>query len=138
LKSIRFLDPELKARLCRVKELKEYIDKKESKTDPSVKDDHFFSFSKLTNLGIFRFYAESYLKLHPDVDNRQTIVMRHRPFEGDGLHIQLYLFTKHNQFVEYENVQSEIIEHLLAIMGEFGLKVFQQPTGDDLQTLSIK
>ena len=55
--------------------------------------------------------------------------MRHRAPEGNGLPLQVYVFTKDNQIVPYENLQSEIFEHLLAIMNEFGLKVFQQPTG---------
>src|SRR5450759_1775154 len=88
--------------------------------------------------GIFRFYAETYLRQHPQVDSTQTIIMRHRPFEGNGLPLQLYLFTKNNQFTPFENMQSGIFEHLLAIMNEFGLKVFQQPSGDDLQTISKK
>jgi miniconductance mechanosensitive channel len=143
MKSIRFLDKELKDRLCRVPALKEFIESKEKKSDLSGKDlsyleTPFFNSSQITNLGIFRFYAESYLKQHPYVDTKQAIIMRHRPFEGEGLHLQLYFFTKNNQFIPYENLQSEIVEHLLAIMNEFGLKVFQQPTGDNLQTLSKK
>jgi miniconductance mechanosensitive channel len=61
--------------------------------------------------------------------------MRHRHHEGDGLHLQLNLFAKNTEFLTYENLQSEIVEHLLAIMSEFGLKVFQQPTGEDLITV---
>ena len=79
-----------------------------------------------------------HLKQHPQVESKQTVIMRHRPIEGNGLPMEVSLFTKSNQFVPYENIQSEIFEHLLAILSEFGLKVFQQPTGDDLQTLSIK
>jgi miniconductance mechanosensitive channel len=143
MKSIRFLDKDLRDRLCRIPVLKEFIESKETRTvlpgkvsDPQ--DTPFFNSYQITNLGIFRFYAETYLKNHPDVDTRQTVIMRHRHFEGNGLNLQLYLFTKNNQFVPYENIQSEIVEHLLAIMNEFGLKIFQQPTGEDLQTLSIK
>src|SRR5512133_862843 len=143
MKSIRFLDPDLRDRLCRIPVLKEFIESKETRTVPPGKvsdplDTPFFNSYQITNLGIFRFYAETYLKNHPDVDTRQTVIMRHRHFEGNGLNLQLYLFTKNNQFVPYENIQSEIVEHLLAIMNEFGLKIFQQPTGEDLQTLSIK
>jgi miniconductance mechanosensitive channel len=143
MKSIRFLDQELKDRLSRIPVLKEFIDSHEIKAGfsgevPDPMDAPFFNTSQITNLGIFRFYAETYLTKHPDVDSRQTIIMRHRHFEGNGLNLQLYLFTRNNQFVPYENIQSEIVEHLLAIMNEFGLKIFQQPTGDDLQTLSIK
>ena len=143
MKSVRFLDKALKDRLCRVPALKDYIDSKESKadlpgTDSENSDTSFFNPDRLTNLGIFRFYSETYLKQHPYVDKSQTILLRHRPFEGDGLHLQLYLFAKNTQFVTYENLQSELVEHLLAIMNEFGLKVFQQPTGEDMQTILLK
>jgi miniconductance mechanosensitive channel len=143
LKSVKFLDKELIEKLCRVSELKELIESKERKNNSSGEDFNpmmtpFFNSSPLTNLGVFRFYAETYLKRHPGVDKDQTIIMRHRPFEGDGLHLQLYLFTKKTEFVQYENLQSEIVEHLLAIMNEFGLKIFQQPTGDDLKILTQK
>jgi len=143
MKSVRFLDKALKERLCRVPVLKDFIDSRGSKadlpgTDNENSDTSFFNSDRLTNLGIFRFYSETYLKQHPHVDTSQTILMRHRPFEGDGLHLQLYLFAKNTQFVTYENLQSELVEHLLAIMNEFGLKVFQQPTGEDMQTILLK
>jgi miniconductance mechanosensitive channel len=143
MKSVKFLDKPLKERLCRVPVLKDFIDSKESKTDlPGTDKENsetsFFNSDRLTNLGIFRFYSETYLKQHPYVDISQTILLRHRPFEGDGLHLQLYLFAKNTQFVTYENLQSELVEHLLAIMNEFGLKVFQQPTGEDMQTILLK
>jgi len=143
VKSIKFLDKELKENLCRDPQLKEYIESSVKKSDVNGKDldnigSPFFNFSQSTNLGIFRFYAETYLKQHPDVDKSQTIILRHKPFEGNGLPLQLYLFTKKNQFVPYENIQSEIFEHLFAILKEFGLIVFQQPTGEDLQPLAKK
>lgn len=143
MKSVRFLDKELKERLCGVPVLKDFIESREGKTDSPGNDNtnsgkSFFNTEKLTNLGIFRYYSETYLRQHPNVDTSQTILMRHRPFEGDGLHLQLYLFAKNTQFITYENLQSELVEHLLAIMNEFGLKVFQQPTGEDMQTLLLK
>jgi len=143
MKSVRFLDKELKDRLCKVAALKELIESKEGESilPDKVSDSMeapFFNSSHFTNLGIFRFYVEAYLKQHPGVDTGQAIIMRHRAFEGNGLHLQLNLFTKSIEFISYENLQSEIVEHLLAIMKEFGLKIFQQPTGDDLQMLSKK
>jgi miniconductance mechanosensitive channel len=141
LKSVRFLDKELKERLCRVPELKEFIESNDRKKDPSGRDftsmeAPFFNSSQITNLGIFRFYTEVYLKQNEYVDTTQTVIMKHQPFEGNGLQLQLNLFTKNTLFIPYENLQSEIIEHLLSIMNEFGLKAFQQPTGEDLQTLT--
>ena len=140
LKSVRFLNKELKDKLCRVPALKDFIESKEIKSDLSGKDfdtteSPFFNSSQITNLGIFRFYTEAYLRQLPNVDRSQAIIMRQLPFEGNGLPLQLNLFTKNTEFISYENLQSEIVEHLLAIMNEFGLKAFQQPTGDELQTL---
>ena len=139
-KSIRFLDSGLKERLSMVPELKEFIestvknDVTEYSDSPGLQGSPFFNSSRITNLGIFRCYAELYLKKHPSVDPRQAVIMRHRPYEGNGIHVQLCLFAKDTQFVPYENFQSEMMEHLLAIMNEFELKVFQQPSGEDLKT----
>lgn len=139
-KSIRFLDSGLKERLSIVPELKEFIestvknDVTEYSDSPGIQGSPFFNSSRITNLGIFRCYAELYLKKHSSVDPRQAVIMRHRPYEGNGIHVQLYLFAKDTQFVPYENFQSEMMEHLLAIMNEFELKVFQQPSGEDLKT----
>ena len=140
LQSVRFLDKELKDKLYRVPALKDFIESKEIKSDLSGKDfdtteSPFFNSSQITNLGIFRFYTEAYLRQLPNVDRSQAIIMRQLPFEGNGLPLQLNLFTKNTEFISYENLQSEIVEHLLAIMNEFGLKAFQQPSGDELQTL---
>lgn len=144
MKSIRFLDAGLKSKLSRIDVLKEYLDnlnKNKPETISSASDDsgaYFFSASQITNLGIFRYYAEAYLKQHPMIDNTQTVIVRHRAPQGIGLPLQVYVFTKNYQFIPYENLQSEIFEHLLAILNEFGLKVFQQPTGEDLLSLSEK
>ena len=143
LKSIRFLDDELKTRLCRVAALKEFIESAEGRNANSDKDFDlneapFFSSAQITNLGIFRFYAEAYLKQHKYVDKGQIIIVRHLPFNGNGLPLQINMFTKNTGFITYENLQSEIVEHLLAIMNEFGLKVFQQPTDDELQPIAKK
>jgi miniconductance mechanosensitive channel len=139
MKSIRFLDSELKMKLCSIPLLKEYIESAETKGENNgsgEKDTLFFNASKLTNLGVFRYYAEVFVRQHPSIDKNQPFVVRHRPPEGNGLPLQIYGFSLNNQMVPYENIQSEIFEHLLAIMNEFGLKVFQQPTGEDLLELS--
>jgi miniconductance mechanosensitive channel len=141
IKSIRFLDMELRERLYRVPVLKEYIELSEKQTNISTDrltdtEAPFFFTSKLTNLGVFRYYMEICLKKHPMVDTGQTVILRHRDAEGNGLPLQVYLFTRNNQFISYENLQSEIFEHMMAIMNEFGLRAFQNPTGDDLLSLS--
>jgi len=143
MRSIRFLDKEMKEKFCRIEMLKEYINTVDNQINLSVigldnSESPVFSSSGLTNLGLFRFYAEAYLRKHPFIDPEQALILRHRAPEGNGLPLQVYLFTRNNTFTPYENIQSEIFEYLIATMNEFGLKVFQHPTGDDVLSLSNK
>jgi miniconductance mechanosensitive channel len=142
MKSIKFPDKELKDKLSRIALIHEYMEsiEKQSKNSygSSNPESPFFNSLQLTNLGIFRFYAEAYLRQHPMIDPKQTTIVRHRSPEGNGLPLQVVVFTNNSQMTPYENVQSEIFEHLLAILNEFELKVFQHPTGDDLLSLSKK
>ena len=142
MRSIMFMDAVMKEKFSKYPVLKDYIEHMEKSIPPvPVQTDAqspLFNPSKLTNLGLFRFYVETYLKNHPQIDTRESLIIRHRDPEGNGLPLQVYVFTKTNLMTPYENIQSEILEHILAILGEFGLKVYQQPTGDDLLKLSIK
>ena len=141
MRTIRFLDSELKRKFSVHPVLKEYIEKVEKNgttQNPTNSESPFFNSSRLTNLGLFRFYAETYLKQLPFIDPKEPVILRHRDPVGNGLPLQVYVFTKNSQMTPYENIQSDIFEHILAIIGEFGLKVYQQPTGDDLLSLSNK
>lgn len=123
MKSIRFAGDDL---LDKVSGMHGFEELSGSKKNPL-----YFNSGKITNLGIFRMYAEAYLKSHPLIDKKQTVILRHRTPEAHGLPLQVYAFTSRTDFMTYENVQSEIFEHLLAILEEFGLRVFQHPSGDD-------
>ena len=138
MKSIRFVDDELKQRLSAIPELKSMIDKADmlmQKNRDKTADDVFFNYWKLTNLGVFRYYAEEYLRNHPLIDKNQTIILRHRDPEGNGLPLQVYAFANNISITPYENIQSEIFEHLFAIIGEFDLKIYQ-PTGEEILELT--
>ena len=141
IRSIHFLTGEIEEKLCRNSIMKEFINShgqrgKNSTTGDDESDDPLFDQSRFTNLAVFRYYAEQYLRQHPLIDNGQTVMLRHRQPESQGLPLQVYAFTKNSLFVPYENIQSEIFEHLLAVIGEFGLRVFQEPSGKDFQTLA--
>jgi miniconductance mechanosensitive channel len=143
MKSIRFLDGQLKEKLCRIPVLKEYIGSSDvqhklAETGFDDPDSPLLNSFGLTNLGAFRFYAQALLKKNPFIDPDQSVIIRHRTPDGNGLPIQVVLYTMNNQFVSYENLQSEIFEQLIALMDVFGLKVFQQPTGEDFINLSGK
>jgi miniconductance mechanosensitive channel len=137
MKSIRFPESELIAKFKEIPLLEEFIESFEKgKNITSTEKNEGYSDNyrsgQLTNLGIFRYYAETYLKRHPFIAANQTLILRHREPKGLGLPLQVIAFTSKIDFVTYENVQSEIFEHLLAIMNEFDLRVFQHVTGNDL------
>ncbi len=137
MRSIKFIDDSLRTKLSGTPLLKDYIIAREGEPQSDNSETRpFFNIRRLTNLGLFRYYAEQYLANHPQIDKKNTILVRHRSPAGNGIPVQVYAYTTDNAFVPHENIQSEVFEHLLAIMKEFELKVYQQPTGDDILELS--
>ncbi len=92
----------------------------------------------LTNIGTFREYTRRYLLQHEELRSDMLMLVRQMPPTPSGLPLQVYVFTKTTAWVEYERVQSDIFDHLLAAIGYFGLRVFQNPGGHDLKGLSEK
>lgn len=90
---------------------------------------------RVTNIGTFRAYVEDYLCNHPGVHRGMTIMVRQLPPHPEGLPLEIYCFTDTTVWAAYERIQSDIFDHLLAILPEFGLRVFQSPTGEDLRFL---
>lgn len=141
MKSIRFADKKILDKIEEYSLLNDHFERisKDGSIIAREKDskkNSYFSSGKLTNLGIFRMYAEAYLRDHPVIDKAQSIIVRHRTSEGYGMPLQVYAFTNRTDWRTYENVQSEIFEHLLSVLDDFDLKVFQQPGGNDLLTLA--
>jgi len=137
MRSIRFMDDKLKTRLIKIPFLKEYIESLERSENNNNENDPFLSYNRLTNLGLFRFYAETWLSRHPKITNEQSIILRHRIPGENGLPLEIYVFSRDKTFTGYEKLQNEIFEHLISIMNEFDLKVFQYPTGDDILEFSL-
>lgn len=137
IKSIRFMDEDLRRKLSRYESLKDFIGKFEKNGSGSGIRDPFFNYALVTNLGMFRHYAETYLRNHPLIDKGQAVILRHRSTDGNGLPLQVYFFTTGYQMVPFENLQSEIFEHLIAVLHEFGLSLFQNPTGYDVFASSL-
>lgn len=88
---------------------------------------------RLTNVGSFRAYAEAYLRAHPKVHQGMTLLVRQLPPGPQGLPIEIYCFTSTTAWSGYEGIQADIFDHLLAIAPEFGLRVFQEPSGGDIR-----
>jgi miniconductance mechanosensitive channel len=91
----------------------------------------------LTNIGTFRRYVIEYLKKNPNARQDMTMLVRQLEPTETGLPIQIYFFANTTVWGEYEGIQSDVFDHLLAIAPEFGLKIFQQPSGNDFRGLKI-
>ncbi len=90
---------------------------------------------RLTNVGTFRAYTLAYLRGHPKINPDMTLLVRQNPPGPQGLPIEIYCFTKSTDWVAYEDAQSDIFDHLLSILPEFGLRLFQNPAGSDVARL---
>lgn len=139
--TIRFLDEEEVEQLGRFRVLRDYLARKREEiaqwnaselggeSDP-------VNARRITNIGTLRAYIIGYLKSHPKISDRFTLLVRQNPPGPHGLPIEIYCFTATTDWGEYEAIQADIFDHLLAILPEFGLRVFQEPSGADLRALS--
>ena len=90
---------------------------------------------RMTNVGTFRAYAFNYLKNHPRIHAGMTLIVRQLAPGPEGLPLEIYCFTNTTEWAVYEDIQSDIFDHLLAIVPEFGLRLYQKPAGSDLANL---
>jgi miniconductance mechanosensitive channel len=88
---------------------------------------------RLTNIGTFRAYVELYLNQHPNISKQQSLIVRQLQPTEKGLPLEIYAFSNQIAWKDYEAIQSDIFDHLIAILPEFGLKVYQAPSGYDMQ-----
>ncbi|NNH77836.1 mechanosensitive ion channel [Acinetobacter sp. ANC 5380] len=91
---------------------------------------------RLTNLGTFRAYIEFYLQQHPGISKHHSLMVRQLQPTSEGLPLEIYAFTNTTVWKDYEAIQSDIFDHLIAIIPEFGLKVYQAPSGADFKQFS--
>ena len=104
----------------------------------NIKDEDFISGRHQTNVGIFRKYLEVYLHQHPKVHQEMTFLVRQLQPTGKGLPIEIYVFSKDQEWAKYEAIQADIFDHVLAVVPEFELRVFQEVSGRDLSNLVAK
>jgi len=136
MNSIKFLSDENINKYKKITYLKDYIEEKEkeiaefnSKFPDELRNN--VNQKKLTNVGTFRAYLKNYLKDHPKIKTEFTFLIRQLQPGAEGLPIQIYVFTNNNNWVLYEEIQADIFDHVLAIIPDFELRLFQNPTGHD-------
>lgn len=128
VRTIRFCDSKQLEKYRKFNFVKDYINTKLGQGEGSITEDQ-----RLTNFGVFRKYVEQYLRNNPNINQNTTLVVRHRQPSENGIPLEIYCFSKEKALANYEEVQSEIFEHILSIAQEFDLKLFQRPTGDDVK-----
>ena len=141
--SVRFLTDEERRRLDRFALLDGYLSAKEAELEvwnatlPRAERD-VVNRRRVTNIGTFRAYVERYLRRHPGVHQGMTLIVRQLAPTADGLPLEVYCFTNTTAWVQYESIQSDIFDHLFAIIPEFGLRVFQHPSGADMRAMALR
>jgi len=141
MKSVDFLNEEQIQKFSKYHLLRDYIVGKEKEISDYNKalkldEDTVTNGRKMTNLGTFRMYLENYLHNHPKIHQEMTFLVRYLQASEKGLPLEIYVFSNDQAWANYEAIQADIFDHILAIMPEFGLSVFQNPTGDDFQKLT--
>jgi len=138
--SIKFCSPEQLEHFKTFELLTDHLNEKMTEVDASNSDknvnmDAQVNGRRLTNIGTFRAYIQAYLKSHSKIHNELTFLIRQLPPSERGLPIEIYVFTNITDWIEYEGIQADIFDHLLSVIPEFGLRIFQNPTGKDFKKI---
>jgi miniconductance mechanosensitive channel len=141
MSSVTFLDASQINKFRKYYLLKDYINQKEKEiaaynNSLDMEEGEVTNGQKLTNLGTFRKYLEEYLRNLPEINKEMTFLVRQLQPSDKGLPMEIYVFSKEKAWAKYEGIQADIFDHVLAIMPEFDLRVFQNPTGSDFKKLT--
>lgn len=138
MNSIHFVSDDELAELGRIERIKDYIQARQNEIEQYNRDNEadtsiLINGRRQTNIGIFRAYVVAYLKHNPKINRDMTFLIRHLTPGKNGLPIEIYVFSSDKVWANYEAIQADIFDHLLAALPVFGLRVFQDPTGYDFR-----
>ncbi|MCD4680667.1 MAG: mechanosensitive ion channel family protein [Bacteroidales bacterium] len=139
--SVKFCTPDMIERFKKIQIINKYvIDKevelKEYNSKNNIDETVVVNGRRQTNIGIFREYLKAYLKNHPLINVDMTFLVRQLEPGEMGIPLEIYVFSKVQEWAEYEDIQSDIFDHIFASVGRFDLQIFQNPTGTDFKKLS--
>tara|TARA_Y100000588_G_C14235630_1_gene917174 strand:- start:222 stop:1475 length:1254 start_codon:yes stop_codon:yes gene_type:complete len=139
--TVKFCNEEMIKRFGQIQYITDHIDRK--KQELSVYNElnhidlsHLVNGRRMTNIGTFRAYVEAYLRNHPKINQEMTFLVRQLAPTAKGLAIEIYVFCTDQVWSNYEAIQSDIFDHILAIVPEFDLRIFQDPAGGDFRSLN--
>ena len=136
--SVRFCTEEMLESYKKIDYLKEYICRKQAEIDAYnqahlINPDNPVNGRHMTNIGTFRAYIIQYIRNHGQIHQNMIQMVRQLPPNEYGLPIELYMFTTTTDWAEYETIQADVFDHILAVAPLFGLRIFQRPSGYDLR-----
>ena len=134
--SVHFMSEAEQSKLKEFLLLDQYLDHKSTELvefNQKLSNTSLCNQRRLTNIGTFRAYVELYLNQHPNISKHQSLIVRQLQPTEKGLPLEIYAFSNQIAWKDYEAIQSDIFDHLIAILPEFGLKVYQAPSGYDMQ-----
>ena len=140
ISSIKFCSPDILDRFKKFHLIQAYVEEKSQKItafnrEHSIDKSNLINGRNLTNIGVFRVYAENYIRNNPDINLNMTCMVRQLKSTEKGLPIEIYTFSKQQDWVTYERIVSDMFDHLIAAVPEFDLEIFQNPTGTDFERL---
>jgi miniconductance mechanosensitive channel len=138
--SIHFLDAQEQEHLIQAKLLKPYMAARHEEialwNQENGEGESVLNQRKMTNIGTFRAYLNEYLRNHPRIRQDMTLMVRQLAPDANGLPLEIYAFTNTVIWAEYETIQADIFDHIFAVVEEFGLRIHQAPTGNDIRSLA--
>jgi miniconductance mechanosensitive channel len=140
MNSVKFCTPEMLEKFSKIKLIKQYINETQSLIEAynaknTFESNHLVNAKRQTNLGIFRAYIEAYLHDNPHLSKEHSLIVRQLQPTERGLPIEIYAFSKILEWGKYEDLMADIFDHILAVVPEFELQLFQNPSGSDFKSL---
>ncbi len=141
MNTIQFCTEDMMDQFTKIQYIAEYIEKmkmelQENNKQKRVDNSSLVNGRRMTNIGTFRAYIKAYLTNHPMINKEMTFLVRQLAPNEHGLPIEIYVFSKDKNWANYEGIQANIFDHILAVVPEFGLRVFQDPSGMDFNKLT--
>ncbi|MCD6347868.1 MAG: mechanosensitive ion channel [Bacteroidales bacterium] len=140
MSSVKFCTPEMLNKYRKIQLISEYVDSRHAEVEQynsklGADEGVLVNGRRMTNIGTFRRYLEEYLKKHPKIHPDMTFLVRQLQPTERGIPIEIYVFSTDQAWANYESIQADIFDHILAILPEFDLRIFQNPTGQDFKQL---
>lgn len=137
IRSIKFVAPEMRERFKKYYLIRDFVERRQEEIaaynrEHDIDTTALINGRRMTNIGVFRHYTQAFLNNHKNIRKDMTLMVRQLPPDDRGVPIEVYCFTSTVVWAEYEEIQSDIFDHLFAAAKHFELEIFQAPSGSDI------